>query len=285
VNCLASEFLEVCCASHDVDVIHYIGSNQHVLSVFDAAFTAGKVCLVDGQGNGLLYADDTFPVAEAARVIVRGATRFNGETCTSVNGVLAHRAVYAELRAAIVSEMSKLRVGDPTRADVEIGPLFSEKQAAGLRRTIAETAGARVLCGGEVRGAYFTPAVIEGVEPGQQIAREGFFGPVVWVAPVQPEEVGDWLRENRFPLSDTVLSASREAIAAFARASHAARICVNADPSVESMFEPWGGYPPSGLNPVSVWTEKYRQTFQLDGGLKEIMAVLSDSSAGFAGSR
>jgi len=34
---------------------------------------------------------------------------------------------------------------------------------------------------------------------------------------------------------------------------------------VESMFEPWGGYPPSGLNPVSNWIEKYRQTYQIDG--------------------
>jgi len=33
------------------------------------------------------------------------------------------------------------------------------------------------------------------------------------------------------------------------------------------MFEPWGGYPPSGLNPVSIWIDKYRQAFQLDGRL------------------
>jgi len=39
------------------------------------------------------------------------------------------------------------------------------------------------------------------------------------------------------------------------------------------MFEPWGGYPPSGSNPVSLWIEKYRQIYQLDGKLREIVML------------
>ena len=39
------------------------------------------------------------------------------------------------------------------------------------------------------------------------------------------------------------------------------------------MFEPWGGYPPGGLNPVSIWIDKYRQTLMMDGKLKDIMSV------------
>jgi acyl-CoA reductase-like NAD-dependent aldehyde dehydrogenase len=276
VNSLASDFLDACLASDSVDLIHYIGSNQYALPVFQQAFAAGKICLLDGQGNGLLYLDRTFPQETAVELITSGATRFNGETCTSVNGVLIEESAYVAVREALVESFRQLRVGSPLEETVQIGPLFSEKQAVGLRRTLQDTPNGRILCGGTVNGAYFTPAIIEGVDMADAIAREGFFGPCIWIHPVRQETLWKWIRANRFPLSDTVLATRKDLIRNFARNSRAARICVNQDPSVESMFEPWGGYPPSGFNPVSVWMQKYRQTFQLDGRLSEILGIPSD---------
>lgn len=267
INCLASDFLASCNASRNVDLIHYIGSNQYALQVFMDAFAAGKTCLLDGQGNGMLYVDDTFPLDEAVRLITSGATRFNGETCTSVNGVLVEEVVYNNIREALVEAFRNLRVGHPLAHGVQVGPLFSEKQANELRGSLLGAPGGRILCGGEVEGAYFTPAILEGVRLEDPIVQCGFFGPAVWIHRVREDPMLDWFRANQFPLSDTILSTREDAIRALARNSRAARICVNGDPSVESMFEPWGGYPPSGLNPVSEWTEKYTQAFQLDGKL------------------
>jgi acyl-CoA reductase-like NAD-dependent aldehyde dehydrogenase len=96
---------------------------------------------------------------------------------------------------------------------------------------------------------------------------------MIWLAPVEQGAQWSWIKNNRFPLSDTILSRDVRLIRAMTIHSRAARICVNHDPSVESMFEPWGGYPPSGSNPVSRWIEKYSQAFQLDGDVHQIMAV------------
>lgn len=275
VNSLASDFLEACYASEHVDLIHYIGSNRYALEVFRRAFAAGKTCLIDGQGNGLLYVDEGFPCEEAVALITEAATRYNGETCTSVNGVLVEESQFEAVRDALTGRFGKLRAGSPFIVETDVGPLFSEEQAADLRLTL-EGAGARVLCGGAVEGAFFTPAVVAEVDPTDPLVREGFLGPAVWVHPVRLDALWDWLRANRFPLSDTILSRRREVIRAFATNSKAARICVNEDPSIESMFEPWGGYPPSGHNPVTVWTRKYRQAYQLDGRLRDIIRVPSD---------
>ncbi|MEW5800475.1 MAG: aldehyde dehydrogenase [bacterium] len=272
-NCLARDFVDACCASESVDLIHYIGSNQYAQSVFTQAFSAGKICLLDGQGNGLLYLDDTFPLADAVSIITSGATRYNGETCTSINGVLIKDIIYEPVKEALVDSFRNLHLGPPLDQGIHVGPLFSEKQALSLQRIIQETLGAQVLCGGEREGAYFKPAVVEGVNLGDPIVCEGVFGPVIWIRSVSESDLWAWFKGNRFPLSDTILSTNHNLIRTFAENSRAARICVNEDPSVESMFEPWGGYPPSGLNPVSVWVEKYRQTFQLDGRLREIMAI------------
>jgi aldehyde dehydrogenase (NAD+)/aldehyde dehydrogenase len=273
VNSLASEFLTACYQSDQVDLVHYVGSNRHAMQVLSDTMSAGKICLLDGQGNGVLYVDESFSVAEAVELITSGATRFNGLTCTSVNGALIAERAYPALRDALVAAFGRLVVGDPREPGTQIGPLFNAEHATGLIGDLRPESSARVLCGGLSRGAYFTPAVVEGVELGDALSRQGFFGPALWIHPVAPGQVHAWLRANQFPLSDTVLSTRPDVIEAFALQSRAARVCVNEDPSVESMFEPWGGYPPSGLNPVSTWIDKYRQTYQIDGR----SAVLAES--------
>jgi len=277
VSCLASDFIEACCSSDSVDLIHYIGSNQYAPSVLARAFASGKLCLLDGQGNGLLYVDEGFSILEVAAIITSGAVRFNGETCTSVNGVLVAEALYPDLKEALVESFRSLRIGSPRDPGVRVGPLFSPKQAASLTRALQAPPSGQILCGGEVDGCFFTPAVLDGVEIQDVVVREGFFGPAVWVRRIKESELWDWLRVNRFPLSDTVLTTRKALIHRFAQRSRAARICVNEDPSIESMFEPWGGYPPSGLNPVSLWTDKYRQSFQLDGRLAGLLDLPSSA--------
>jgi aldehyde dehydrogenase (NAD+) len=276
VNSLARDFLDACCESDVVDLIHYIGSNKYAVSVLQQAFSAGKMCLLDGQGNGWLYLDHTFPIGDAVRLITAGATRFNGETCTSINGVLIEDSIYDSVKEQVVESFSQLRIGHPLENGVDVGPLFSSRQAARLRSAIVNSKTLRTLCGGEVEGAFFAPAVVEGVQRQDPIVREGLFGPVLWMNRIREDDLGNWLKTNRFPLSDTILTTNKDLVRRFLRSSRAARICVNEDPSVESMFEPWGGYPPSGVNPVSVWVEKYRQTFQIDGRLRDIMAVPQD---------
>jgi len=272
VNSLASTFLEAVCASEHVEVVHYIGSNRHAASVLQQTFASGKVCLLDGQGNGMLYVDETYPFDAGVRLITDAVTRFNGETCTSVNGVLVDEALFPRLRDALVGSLETLPLGNPYLEGTRVGPLFSEHQARSLRQLLSEE-GAHALSGGEVTGAYFHPALVEGVGPEHPMVREGLYGPALWIHAVRWSDVPRWLAANRFPLSDAVLSARPDVVREFALRSRAPRICVNADPSIESMFEPWGGYPPGSLNPVSPWVQKYRQSYQLDGPREEISSA------------
>ena len=266
VNCAAGDFLTACYESDVVDLIHYIGSSGYTQNVFRDSYASGKSCLMDGSGNGLLYVDDSFPVERAVKLVTSGVTRFNGETCTSINGVLVSAPIYERFREALVDSISRLCVGHPLDVGVDVGPLFGERHARGLHETLCGTTGAgRLLCGAKLDGAYFTPALLEELDASHPIAREGFFGPAAWIQSIRVEELEHWLGANRYPLSDTVLTARPDFADAFAGVSRAARVCVNTDPSVESMFEPWGGYPPGGLNPVSTWVEKYLQTYQLVG--------------------
>lgn len=270
VNASAKSFLNACYQSSLVDVVHYIGSARYASTVLSDSFEHGKLALIDGDGNGMLYVDETFPLDRAVQIIVEGATRYNGETCTSINGVLIHPARYGLLEQKLIDAFESLKVGHPREEGVNVGPLFSQQQAEFMSSQILQAEHVDLKCGGKNERAYFSPAIITNVRQDDDLVTEGFFGPAVWLKAVSENELWQWLAANRFPLSDTILSHKAELIAEFASRSKAARICINEDPSIESMFEPWGGYPPGGLNPVSSWMDKYRQTIQLDGSLNDI---------------
>src|SRR5258708_5131504 len=110
---------------------------------------AGRRCLLDGEGNGMLYIDETYPLETATRLITDAATRFNGETCTSVNGVLVEESLYPRLRHALLESFAALRLGDPFHPDTRAGPLFSPGQAGSLRAPL-HSEGARRIAGGPV---------------------------------------------------------------------------------------------------------------------------------------
>jgi glyceraldehyde-3-phosphate dehydrogenase [NAD(P)+] len=277
VNCLATDFLKACYESPQVDLIHYIGSNRYVASVLMDSFKSGKTCLLDGQGNGLAYIDQSFPIDKAVKIVAEGAVRYNGETCTSINGVICHPEIYKDFRDGLAKALGSLTWGNPMETDTDVGPLFSETQTAHIGELV-RSSGGKFLSGGTIKGSYIEPGLVEGVDQDKSLVTEGFMGPIVWLAKAAFRESDAWFGKNQYPLSDTILSLDSDQIRSFVTRSRSPRVCINVDSSLESMFEPWGGYPPSGLNPVSIWTQKYLQTFQIDGDEKftKLLGLESD---------
>ena len=264
VHCSAKDFLDSVLAAPHAELIHYIGSDRFASTVLAQAFQHGKKALVDGEGNGMLAVADDFPLESAANLICDGVTRFNGQTCTSINGVMIalHRLV--ALQDALVERFSALQLGDPRTDGVSIGPLFSRSQADLMLQRCRDSTSASLVYGGHVEGSLITPTIMVNPKCRDTMVREGFFGPLLWLAGVSEADWHTWLMANRFALSDTLLSHDERLQVRFVQQSRAGRICFNQDPSIESMFEPWGGYAPAASNPVSHWVHKYTYPVQLD---------------------
>jgi len=88
----------------------------------------------------------------------------------------------------LVSGALRLRVGDPTHADTEVGPLASHDDLAAVERLVAEAeaGGAERLCGGRLTlpglaGAFYAPAVLRDVAADAELTREMPPGPVLAV--------------------------------------------------------------------------------------------------------
>lgn len=129
-------------------------------------------------------------VVKAAATAVEARTINNGQSCIAAKRFLVHAAVYDAFLAAFVAGMGRLRVGDPTTDDTDVGPLALAAGRESLARQVeaAVAAGARVLVGGRVLdgpGWFYAPTVLVDLPPAAPVAREEMFGPVAVVERVR----------------------------------------------------------------------------------------------------
>jgi acyl-CoA reductase-like NAD-dependent aldehyde dehydrogenase len=130
-------------------------------------------CIVDGdQGPDLEY------VVER---LVFGGFYQSGQSCVSVQRILAHRSILGPLRERLVAKVKALKSGDPKDEATSLGPMIDEAAAKRLEGWVASAKGrgARVLCGGARHGSIFEATVLDDVPADEPINEEEAFGPVV----------------------------------------------------------------------------------------------------------
>lgn len=245
-------------------LIHYMGSSRYAPDIHSDAFQHGNWAIIDGEGNTWIWVDQDADIETAAEILTGGAIRYNGETCTSINGAMIHPAIYNQVRDCLVKKWKQLRAGNPIADEaVHAGPLLDELQGEWIERRIQESGG-KVLCGGKREGNLLQPTLVEKPDPGSALISDGIFGCALWIAPGDQDIFVQWWPHNRFPLCAGVLSPSVDLSWWLVRLPNLARLTVNSDPTIEHIFEPWGGYPESGLNPVGTWKEKYQRVVAID---------------------
>jgi acyl-CoA reductase-like NAD-dependent aldehyde dehydrogenase len=130
-------------------------------------------CVVDGDQHERLD-------AIVARLVF-GAFYQSGQSCISVQRIIAHESVYEVLKTKLVTATRALVSGDPKDEQTFIGPMISESEAKRLEGWIhsAVRAGGKVLCGGNRTGAMLEATVLEDVPSSEPLVAEEAFGPVV----------------------------------------------------------------------------------------------------------
>ncbi|MDF2439828.1 MAG: hypothetical protein JWN98_812 [Abditibacteriota bacterium] len=264
----ARSFLQQLCQAPLPALIHYMGSSDHVPSLLADAWAGGKNVIADGSGNTWVWVGPQTRLDDAVSVLCSGALRYNGQTCTSINGAIIHPDLYDNVRERLLAHWQTLRTSTSPGAaspDTTIcGPLFDEKQAAWCREQL-ENSGGTLLCGGGQQGNLLAPALLEHPRRESSLVSDGVFGPALWITRGDADLFKTWWMSNRYPLCAGVLGAtSQDDVVAMWPLNNLARLVVNGDPSVEHIYEPWGGYAASGFNLVSAWLHKYSRTVSID---------------------
>ena len=186
------------------------GAGRHVGAV--AAKALKKTVLELGSNDAYLVLEDA-DIETAVKFSVMGRLYNNGETCVAAKRFIVTEKVYDAFVTAFVKQMDAIKMGDPTDADSQLGPLSSEDQLETVRKQVDESVkkGARALCGGTVpdrTGAYYPATVLVDVAPGMPAYDDEIFGPVAAVIRAKDDE--DAMRianDSRYGLGGGIFSA------------------------------------------------------------------------------
>lgn len=256
-------FVDAIYSSKEPIILHYLGSSSHAPDIMSKCFEAGKSAIIDGEGNAWAYVDSDVPVDLACEILTEGALRYNGETCTSINGAIIHPSIYDKVESQLIERWKSIKYGVTTDPQVQVGPVLDESQAEWILDIISES-GARIAAGGTRKGNLLAPTLAVGPSKTSKLATEGIFGPALWITEGDFNDFRSMWTLNRFPLCASVLTNCADTQSRAIRLPGAARVVLNGDPSVEYIYEPWGGYPATGNNPVSHWYRKYMRVVQVD---------------------
>ncbi len=261
VACDAKAFINECQSATHPILIHYFGSSQRAGDLLATTFNSGHDCLIDGEGNTWAYIDEDQNPDHIAEVVWRGAVRYNGQTCTSINGVVVHPNIASDFRKAILGRVASTDYGIDETADV--GPLFGERQVESIE-ALAKLSKGRISRRGASHKNVASPLLVEDPDEDSEIVGSGLFGPALWVREGRWSDFVQLWRKNRYPLCASVFTDSDLIQAEAVHLPSLARLVLNGDPSLEDPLEPWGAYGRCGSNRVSDWPTKYQRQVQVD---------------------
>jgi acyl-CoA reductase-like NAD-dependent aldehyde dehydrogenase len=143
-----------------------------------------KVTLELG-GNAAVIVDQDVDLDDAVGRIVFGAYYQSGQSCISVQRILAHHSIYETLRNRLVDAVAQLKHGDPKDEQTFIGPIISTEEAERIEQWVNQAVdkGANVLVGGERDGVIYRATLLENVPHDAQVSCQEIFGPVALIEP------------------------------------------------------------------------------------------------------
>jgi betaine-aldehyde dehydrogenase len=177
-----------------------IGSVPTARKILRSAADRIKHSLMElGGKNALVALPDADPVKVAAGLCAgMGLTTTSGQGCTTTSRAFIHDDIYDATLDAILTQVRKLRCGDPTRMDTQVGAMSSREHHAKVMDylRIGKEDGGRLMCGGgrpddpdlHSEGLFIEPTVFADVTQEMRIAQDEIFGPVIAVMRWNDEE-------------------------------------------------------------------------------------------------
>ena len=110
-----------------------------------------------------------------------------GQVCTCNERTYVHRRVYDQFLDRYVELAGKLRLGDPLRTDIDLGPKVNKPELEKIERMVAraQEQGAQVVLGGKrpdgdqfQKGYWYEPTVLTNVRNDMEIMQQEIFGPI-----------------------------------------------------------------------------------------------------------
>jgi len=233
----------------NVDLVSFTGSTAAGRRVGElAGARLKKVSLELGGNNAFIVLDDAdLPAATAAGAF--SSFQFQGQVCFAAGRHIVHESVAGDYVDALRDKAQRLRMGDPYREDVQLGPIVNEKQIRRVADIVDRSVegGARLVTGGAHEGLFYQPTVLADVTPDLPAWTDEIFGPVAPVTTFRTDEEALALANNsEYGLVGAVYSRSMSRGLSIAQRIKAGMVHVNDGTLNDEATIPFGGTGMSG---------------------------------------
>ncbi len=216
-----------------------------------------------GNDAGIVMND--INLEQVAKWNVMASYTNSGQQCFSMKRIIVHNDIYEDYIECLIREIEKLKYGDPTDPEVDIGPLGSRKILMMMEVMVSDAkkyntkifTGGEKIDTGEDYGLFYKPTLIE-IKPelcedlskAPFLWREEAFGPVRSVT--RAKDLKDAIRlanNSNYGMRAVVYTSNMKNIEIFKNELEAANIYINAKPMLTDITVALGGIKDSAFPP------------------------------------
>ncbi|WP_313597152.1 aldehyde dehydrogenase family protein [Psychrobacter sanguinis] len=245
---MSSKVADVLVTDERIKLLSFTGSDK---VGWDMKARAGKKKVVlELGGNAAVMIEPDVDLEKALPRVITGGYSQAGQVCISVQRVLIHKDIYQSVKDKLVTLAKEVKSGDPSQADVVIGPMIDKGELERIQQWIDEAVeeGATLLCGGEVDGLVMNATILENVSHESKLYKDEAFGPVMILEAYDDFDKGiELANDSRFGLQVGVYSSSiNKAMQAWDHIE-AGGVIINDVPTFRVDNMPYGGVKDSGF--------------------------------------
>ena len=258
-----------------IDMISFTGSTDtgRRFLQYSAESNLKKIVLECGGKNPAIVLADAEDLDLVAEHVVNGAFWNMGENCSASSRLIVHEAVKDKLMKRIVARTRNWKTGDPLDPRHHLGALVDKEHFKKVSGYLKQ--GKAIVGGKTEQGRYVLPTIIDAVKPGDKLAREEIFGPVLAVITVRStEEAIAVANDSDYGLAASLFSANGKQALRAAREIRAGTVTINCFGEGD-ITTPFGGYKQSGFGGRDNSLHAHDQYTEL----KTIWIDLSDRNA------
>ena len=235
-----------------IQAVSFTGSSKAGAIVASTAASEVKHSVLELGGSDPFVVLADADLEKAADIATLSRIINAGQSCIAAKRIIIEAPVYEKFVGMLKERLSKLKVGDPTKEDTDIGPIAREDLRENLHRQVTKTVeeGAECLLGGELPdgAGYFYPVTLLGGVTSKMCAfNEETFGPVMVATEAKDAESAlELANQTEYGLGAAVWTADAERALHFAKELQAGQVSINgivkSDPRLPS-----GGIKRSGF--------------------------------------
>lgn len=212
---------------------------------------AGKKRVVlELGGNAGVIVTETADLNKAIPKCVSGAFAYSGQVCIHTQRIYVHESIINEFTNRFIEQTRNLKQGNPLDPSTDISSMIDEENAIRIEKWVKEAIedDAIVLCGGDRKGAFYSPTVITKTNKEMKVCSQEVFGPVVIIEPYNTfKDAIDFINSSEFGLQAGVFTNKLDEQNLAFNEIKVGGVIINDVPNFRVDHMPYGGIKNSGF--------------------------------------